>query len=244
MSGVASGDCEGMRTIMRLAFRPAKPLSIPPWGTSTLDRMTLIVRVVATVLAALVAALALAACGSSGPSAGEQTPSSSDAPVITGTPAGFNSDDVAFGKQMIDHHRQAVEMAKLVPERSTNAELAALAARITDEQQSEINTLNVFLVQWNEQPKLGQADDHGGHHQDMPGMVDAATMTRLESLRGAEFDRLWLQSMISHHQGAIEMAKAEIANGENVDAVAMARTMVSTQQAEIGQMNTMLGGAP
>ena len=55
-------------------------------------------------------------------------------------------------------------------------------------------------------------------------MVDDATMARLASLNGAEFDTLWLQSMIGHHQGAIEMAKAEIANGENVDAIGLAKT--------------------
>ena len=52
----------------------------------------------------------------------------------------------------------------------------------------------------------------------MAGMVDEATMAKLETLKGAEFDTLWLQSMIGHHQGAIEMAKAELANGQNVDA--------------------------
>ena len=76
----------------------------------------------------------------------------------------------------------------------------------------------------------------------MQGMVDEATMTKLESLSGAEFDTLWLESMISHHQGAIEMAKAEIANGENVDAKRLAQTIIDTQQAEIGQMKQMLGG--
>ncbi len=76
----------------------------------------------------------------------------------------------------------------------------------------------------------------------MAGMVDEATMTKLESLSGAEFDTLWLESMISHHQGAIEMAKAEIANGENVDAKRLAQTIIDTQQAEIGQMKQMLGG--
>lgn len=205
--------------------------------------MTLIVRVVAAVLAAVVAVVGLVACDSSAPSSGQAGPTSTDTPVITGEPAGFNAADVTFAQQVIDHHRQAVQLAELVPQRSTNKDLAALATRIAGEQQSEINTLNVFLVQWNEQPKLGQADA-GGPDQNLPGMVDPATATRLESLRGADFDRLWLQSMITHHQGAIEMARAEIADGENVDALAMARTMVSTQQAEIGQMNTMLEGTP
>ncbi len=76
----------------------------------------------------------------------------------------------------------------------------------------------------------------------MAGMVDEATMTKLKSLNGAEFDKLWLESMISHHQGAIEMAKAEIANGDNVDAKSLAKNIVTTQEAEIGQMKQMLGG--
>jgi uncharacterized protein (DUF305 family) len=73
-------------------------------------------------------------------------------------------------------------------------------------------------------------------------MVDSATMTKLTSVNGAEFDSLWLESMISHHQGAVEMAKAEIANGDNVDAKTLAKNIVTTQEAEIGQMKQMLGG--
>ena len=69
-------------------------------------------------------------------------------------------------------------------------------------------------------------------------------MARLESLRGPEFDTLWLQSMIGHHQGAVEMAKAEIANGENVDAISMAKTIVTAQEADIAQMKSMLEGTP
>ena len=76
----------------------------------------------------------------------------------------------------------------------------------------------------------------------MQGMVDAATMAKLESLNGAEFDKLWLESMISHHRGAIEMVKAELANGDNVDAKSLATNIVTTQEAEIGQMKQMLGG--
>jgi uncharacterized protein (DUF305 family) len=84
--------------------------------------------------------------------------------------------------------------------------------------------------------------DHSGHGMSMPGMVDDAAMKRLESLRGAEFDTLWLQSMISHHQGAVEMAKAEIANGQNGEAKALAEHVVSSQEAEITQMKQMLEG--
>ncbi|CAA0124749.1 Uncharacterised protein [Mycolicibacterium vanbaalenii] len=203
--------------------------------------------------AAVLAAFLLAACGGSADSAGDGAgPEIPETPVITGEPAGYNADDVSFATNMVTHHKQAIDLSKLVPERSENPELAALANQIAAVQQPEINIMNVFLVQWNENPEAasdtgedGSAEGHAGHGQPMQGMVDDATMTKLESLRGTEFDRLWLESMISHHQGAVEMAKAEIAHGKNVDAIAMAKTMVATQEAEIVQMKQMLeGGRP
>ena len=100
--------------------------------------------------------------------------------------------------------------------------------------------MKVFLVQWKENPDTDPGSRRPRGHDE--GMVDAATMAKLESLNGTEFDKLWLESMISHHQGAVEMAKAEIANGENADAKGLANNIVDTQQAEIGQMKQMLGG--
>ena len=167
----------------------------------------------------MTAALFLSSC-SSPASDGHADHPQTDQPVITGQPAGYNADDVAFATNMIPHHQQAVELSAMVPDRSTNAELVALAQQISAAQQPEINVMKVFLVQWNENPDTNSG--HAGHGSTMQGMVDAATMTKLESLNGAEFDKLWLESMISHHQGAIEMAKAEIANGDNVDAKTLA----------------------
>ncbi len=193
----------------------------------------------AAVLAAVAAALFLSSC-SSPASDGHTDHQHSDQPVITGQPAGYNADDVAFATNMIPHHQQAVDLSAMVPDRSTNAELIALAQQISGAQQPEIDVMKVFLVQWNENPDTSSG--HEGHGSTMAGMVDAATMTKMESLNGAEFDKLWLESMISHHQGAIEMARAEIANGDNVDAKALADKIVATQEAEIGQMKQMLGG--
>jgi uncharacterized protein (DUF305 family) len=201
--------------------------------------MTSLIGRVAAVVVAVVAALFLASCNSQ-PSDGGADRQPTDEPVITGEPAGFNADDVAFATNMIPHHQQAVELSALVPDRSTDPELIELAKQISAAQQPEIETMKVFLVQWKENPDTGSG--HGGHGSTMQGMVDEATMTKLESLNGAEFDTLWLESMISHHQGAIEMAKAEIANGDNVDAKRLAQTIIDTQQAEIGQMKQMLGG--
>lgn len=194
---------------------------------------------VLAVLAAVAAALFLSSCNSASTN-GQTDHPKSDEPVITGEPAGYNADDVAFATNMIPHHQQAVDLSALVPERSTNADLIALAQQISAAQQPEIQVMKVFLVQWNENPENNSG--YGGHGNTMQGMVDEATMSKLKSLHGAEFDKLWLESMISHHQGAIEMAKAEIANGDNVDAKALAKNIVTTQEAEIGQMKQMLGG--
>ncbi|HEX4586965.1 MAG TPA: DUF305 domain-containing protein [Mycobacterium sp.] len=198
-----------------------------------------VTRRVAAALASVTAALVLSSCSSSAPG-GHADHSPADEPVITGQPAGYDADDVAFATNMIPHHQQAVDLSAMVPDRSTNAGLIALAKQISAAQQPEINVMKVFLVQWNENPDTNSG--HTGHGSTTQGMVDPATMTKLESLNGAEFDKMWLESMISHHQGAIEMAKAEIANGDNVDAKSLANNIVTTQEAEIGQMTRMLGG--
>jgi uncharacterized protein (DUF305 family) len=188
---------------------------------------------------ALAAALFLSSCSTATPDTNTEH-SKTDEPVITGQPAGFDADDVAFATNMIPHHQQAIDLSALVSDRSTNTGLVELSKRISAAQQPEIEVMKVLLVQWNENPDANSG--HGGHDAAMQGMVDDATMTKLRSLEGAEFDKLWLESMISHHQGAIEMAKAEIANGDNVDAKNLAGRIVATQEAEIGQMKQMLGG--
>jgi uncharacterized protein (DUF305 family) len=194
---------------------------------------------VAAVIAALVASLFLSSC-SSAASTDQKGRAQTDQPVITGQPVGYNADDVAFATNMIPHHQQAVDLSAMVADRAASTGLIALAKQISAAQQPEINVMKVFLVQWNENPDANSG--HAGHGNTMQGMVDAATITKLESLNGAEFDKLWLESMIGHHQGAIEMAKAEIANGDNVDGKTLAENIVTTQEAEIGQMKEMLGG--
>jgi uncharacterized protein (DUF305 family) len=203
--------------------------------------MTSITARVAAVLIALATALFVSACAEPASSDGHTDHQQSDEPVVTGQPAGYNADDVAFATNMIPHHQQAVALSALVPDRTTNPEVTKLASDIAAAQGPEIETMKVFLVQWNENPDTDTGSGHSGHGP-MQGMVDEPTMAQLASLRGAEFDKLWLESMIGHHQGAIGMAKAEIANGENVDAKSLANDIVNAQQAEIGQMKKMLGG--
>jgi uncharacterized protein (DUF305 family) len=156
---------------------------------------------------------------------------------VTGDPAAFNDADVMFATMMIPHHEQAVEMSDMVPGHTTNAELIKLAQTISNAQGPEIETMKVFLVQWN----AGESGHEGHDLSDMQGMVDATTMDRLNTLTGAEFDTLWLQSMIGHHEGAIDMANTEIKDGANADAKKLAQQIVIAQEAEINTMKQMLG---
>ena len=204
------------------------------------------IAVLAAVAAA--AALALSACTSPAGTTGDghadhDHGSESSAPAMSQSAAPNNPADVAFATDMIPHHEQAVEMSALVPDRSSDPAVVELAAAISAAQEPEIETMKAFLAQWNAPP----AADHEGHEgmdmpgMQMPGMVDEASMTKLESLKGAEFDQLWLQSMIGHHEGAIGMARIEIADGANPDAKALAEDIVTAQTTEIDQMKKMLG---
>lgn len=193
---------------------------------------------IATILAVPASAVLVLSC-SSPASNGGSTPTNTDKPIVTGEPAGYDPDDIAFTDNIIRLHQQGVDMSALVPPRSTNAEVVAFAAKSAAALRSDIAALKVLLVQWNENPDAKAG--YGGHGITMKGMADQATIVKLASLRGSEFDTLWLQSMINRNEGAIEMANAEIANGKNVDAVGMAKHMVEVQDAEISWMRQMLG---
>jgi uncharacterized protein (DUF305 family) len=150
--------------------------------------------------------------------------------------AKHNSDDVNFAEMMIPHHQQALEMAAMVPTRTTNQDLLVLAQHIAMDQQAEIQTLKGLLTQWREPVP----PDNAGHGMTMTGMVDQATMSQLPLMAGDAFYTLWIKSMIVHHQGAVDMAQTEIARGENPDALRIANIILSSQQREISYMHHLL----
>jgi uncharacterized protein (DUF305 family) len=156
-----------------------------------------------------------------------------------------NAADVAFAQEMIPHHRQAVDMAAMVPSRSTNPNVQMMATHISWDQQAEIRTMTGLLAQWGE-PVAIDHGEHGGMTMPgmvdgaMPGMVDGATMAQIRSLSGPAFDELWITSMIDHHQGAVTMAHTEIADGQSPDAKKLAEMIISAQQREIAQMNNLV----
>src|SRR5690349_14134707 len=121
--GFMSGP-EGMAFSMPSAFREAKPVIDTPTGYP--GRMPPMIRL----LVALAAALLLTSCSNSTSESSADNPKT-DEPVITGQPAGFNADDVAFATNMIPHHQQAVDLSALVPDRTTNGRLVELAKQIS-----------------------------------------------------------------------------------------------------------------
>ncbi|MGB3379251.1 MAG: DUF305 domain-containing protein, partial [Allopontixanthobacter sediminis] len=121
----------------------------------------------------------------------------------------FSPADVRFMQHMIAHHRQAVEMAALVKDRTNQEEIVAVAGRIDASQADEMEFMTTWLGQRG-QPASSPAMDHAamGHGtQVMAGMASAEDMARLAAASGGEFDRLFLELMIKHHEGALEMVK-------------------------------------
>jgi uncharacterized protein (DUF305 family) len=159
-----------------------------------------------------------------------------------GAAPGHNAADVQFAQGMIPHHRQAVEMTELVAGRTRNPAVVDLAARIGAAQGPEIDTMTGWLQEWGaEMPAAGMSGmDHGGDMTAMDGMMTPEQMGRLEQADGPAFDRLFLEQMIEHHAGAVDMAGVELEQGADPDALALARTIVDTQQAEIDEMAALL----
>ena len=197
---------------------------------------------------ALVAALTVAGCGGNDTSTGSTTSSSSSS-----SSSAFNDADVTFAQSMIPHHQQAVQMAKMAKTNASSPEVKQLAEKIEAAQGPEIDTMTGWLKDWGKKaPSGSESDDMGGMDHDsdddrdsmgsgdMPGMMSGADMKKMMGASGAGFDRMFLTMMIEHHTGAIEMAKAEQANGKSTDALALAKKIEADQTAEIAQMKQLL----
>ncbi|MFD4431697.1 DUF305 domain-containing protein [Nocardia sp. NPDC058497] len=202
-----------------------------------------ITRTRATVLAVSAASvLLLAACGDDTDSATHDTHSSTSSASATSATAAartdFNDADVTFLQMMYPHHAQAVEMAKMVPSHTQNQQLIALAAEVEKAQAPEMQQITGLLASFGK-PAPSASEGHGGH--DMPGMMTDAQMTALQSAQGAEFDKQWLEMMIDHHEGAVDMARTELAGGVNPESRQLATAIVAAQEAEITTMRGMLG---
>jgi uncharacterized protein (DUF305 family) len=202
------------------------------------------------IVAAATVAL-VAGCSSTHNMSGMQ--SSSAAPTTAaGQAPVHNAQDVTFAQQMIPHHTQAVDMAKLVPTRSTNAKIVDLASRIEKAQSPEIQQMQGWLTTWGVSSPTTSSMPGMSSSMSMPGMTSSmsmpgmsggvtggmtdADMQQLAGAKGTQFDSMWLSMMIAHHQGAIDMAKTEVTQGSNAEAKSLAQKIIDGQQAEITEM--------
>ena len=193
----------------------------------------------------LASALLLGACGGADTASTSMPGMQSNAPAAAGAgqTEGHNPDDVAFVQQMIPHHTDALNMAKLVPSRSKNAQVIDLASRIEKGQDPEIQKMQGWLSSWNaSMPGMstGTGSMPGMDTGSMPGMMSDADMKMLEQAKGVEFDKMWLDMMTKHHQGAIDMAKTELGKGSSTEAKTLAQSIIDAQQAEVTEMQGML----
>jgi uncharacterized protein (DUF305 family) len=154
----------------------------------------------------------------------------------------FSAADVKFMQGMIHHHAQALDMTALISSRTAHEGMKLLGRRIEISQSDEIN----MMQRWLEVRGQGAPGIHDHHLPGatlMPGMLTDEEMDRLAEAKGAEFDRLWLEGMIKHHDGALVMVDELFATpgaGQESEVFAFASDVVADQKAEIDRMDAML----
>ena len=168
----------------------------------------------------------------------------------------YDNADVTFATAMVPHHAQAIMMAQMVPAHGASAHVRELAQQITAEQIPEIVQMQDLLSQWGRPAASTAAMTPSGGRASMGGMAgmdgtDAALalaqgmmtdrqMQALTSSSGPAFDKLFLQLMITHHDGAVTMAKTELSDGQNTDAQVLAQNISDSQLAQITLMQQLL----
>ena len=144
-------------------------------------------------------------------------------------------DDAMFLAMMIPHHEQAIEISNFAKTNGASPEVLALATSIANAQGPEITQMQGLLEAAG---ALGEIGKHMGH---MDGMLSEEQVAAIKDARGAEFDRLYLEGMIAHHEGAVKMAQNAIDSGGNAAVIAVAEQQLAAQTAEIAQMKKLLG---
>ncbi|MEX5296650.1 DUF305 domain-containing protein [Kocuria sp. CPCC 205268] len=210
---------------------------------------------------ALASTLALAGCGTGTAeqdtgTAAETTAPAASAPEGAGTAsasgepiaAEHNDDDVMFAQMMLPHHEQAVQMSEtLLAKDDVPAGVADFAQRVIDAQGPEIERMHQMLQSWGEEPMSASGGMEGMDHgadAGMGGMMTAEDMQALETAEGTEAAQLYLEQMTTHHEGAVKMARDQVEQGQNPQAVALAQQVIEDQEAEIQEMQTMLQELP
>lgn len=217
--------------------------------------MTQLSRITLATAATSATALVLTACGSSSNNAhsmsGMGSMSTRSMPITSSSVAAadnsesasgpHNDADIGFATQMIPHHAQAVQMADMALTSASNAQVKTLATAIKAAQDPEIRQMSGWLTSWKQPVPATMSGMNMSHGT---GMMSDAAMTKLGKTTGPAFDRLWVQMMITHHQGAITMAQGELSGGKNSTATTLARSIVTSQSAQVTQLKALLTTLP
>ncbi|WP_404473476.1 DUF305 domain-containing protein [Microbacterium aerolatum] len=181
--------------------------------------------------------LVLTGCSdASAPTDGATT--SSEAPSSTATEA-----DEMFVTMMIPHHEQAVEMSDIVLAKDDlDPQVAELAQQIKDAQGPEIERMLGWLEDWGVEydPDADSGMDHGSMGESMDGMMSEEDIAALEEADATTAGRLFLEQMIMHHEGAVDMAETALKDAQNPDVLELAQQVIDDQTAEITTMKDLL----
>jgi uncharacterized protein (DUF305 family) len=194
------------------------------------------------------------------------SPATADQIAALAEEQGHNEADVTYLVMMIEHHSQALEMTDLVPERHERDGIERIADRISAAQGPEITAME----SWLEENVFGPARENPAHqnfcglegdgthhgedadvpaceldvdHADMPGMATPEELEQLAEAEGDAFDRLFVELMTTHHEGAVTMAEDAMAEGRDQTVLRMANDVIAEQNAEIGRMAEVLEDA-
>jgi len=150
-----------------------------------------------------------------------------------------------FAMMMVPHHTQTLAMVDLAVKKATNAKGKALASKIRKAQLPEVERMSGWLIAGGI-PIPGAEGGHNmaGMDAKPDGMMSAQQMTGLGAATGSGFDRMWLQLMVKHHQGAVAMARTQLKKGVNPDGKQVARSIVNSQSGQIATMTSILTGLP
>lgn len=162
----------------------------------------------------------------------------------------YTKADVEFMQGMIPHHAQAVKMCTMAPTHAGKREVKLMCERMLISQRDEIHMMRVWLIDRAQYVPPPDATHHkmtmaGGmaHDMLMPGMLSDEEMAKLDKARGADWDRMFLNAMIKHHQGAIKMVEDLLASpgaAQGDDIYAFASDVFADQTAEIERMQKLL----
>ena len=186
--------------------------------------------------AALTVGLTLAGCSTSNTDSSADKTSASTSAALK-----HNDQDVTFTQEMRAHHQQAIEMSDMLLDKGSDVapDVTSLAKQIKAEQAPEIRTMTGWLKAWGE-PTTTSSMSGMDHSSMSGGMMSGGEMDALEKASAADAGKLYLEQMIEHHTSAVDMATTEADEGTNTDAVALAKSIVSSQTKQITQMKDML----